>query len=119
MNFLPFLRMHLKNENPLMSTLITRIDSIEKDGKYSKEEVSNFIKNNVIGVASIFRRKLTQEVFEAIDKGESKDGYITLPEVDVYLKETYNVSLESIKNQKLVDACKYIEEMADRKNNLK
>lgn len=109
MNFLPFLKMHLKNENPLMSTLITRIDSVEKDGKYSKEEVSNFIKDNVIGLASIFRRKLTQEVFEAVDKGETKDGYITLAEVDAFLKETYNISLESIKDRKLIDACQYID----------
>lgn len=102
-----FLRQNLK-----INTILQNYDGNgvgEKDGKFSKEEVSVFIKESVIPLGTfIFGKKtLTNYMFKLMDT--NNDDYITQKEIDEYLQRDFKLKLDELRDKDVVTACRMLD----------
>lgn len=103
------------DENPTISEILTKYDyeNGKSDGLYSKREVSVFIEDSVVGFgrAILGKNKIAEWVFKAMN--ENKDEYISIQEIDSYLKKDFGITLDSFKPRKLQNACDILDKIME------
>ena len=102
-------------ENPTIDEILTKYDyeNGKSDGLYSKREVSVFVEDSVVGFgrAILGKNKIADWVFKAMD--ENADEYISIQEIDNYLKKDFGITLDSFKPRKLQNACDTLDKIME------
>ena len=100
-----FFKKNFLEKNYTINNVLSEYDK-NKDGKYSKNEVSIFIKDSIIGIGTFLfgKRGLTEKSFDWMDK--NKDNYITIDEIDSYLQKDFNgLKLNNLRDKDIREAC--------------
>ena len=108
---------HFRETNPTIISVLNKYDGNAygvRDEKYSKEEVTAFVKDSIFAVGKIAVGMVTKQVFKMMDF--DGDNYITKKEIDDFLNEKYEFSLKSIENKKSLEVCKMIDECDEKKS---
>ena len=115
MKYSAFFRKEFLRRNYSVQDILSRYDKEngKSDGKFTKAELRAFIDESVIsfGTFVLGKNYLTNSVFNLLDndKADKKDNYITLKELDYYLKEHAECDLEEMKPMTLQEACDFLD----------
>lgn len=115
MKYSAFFRKEFLRRNYSVQDILSRYDKEDgkSDGKFTKAELRAFIDESVISFGSFVLGKnyLTNSVFNLLDNdnADKKDNYITLKELDYYLKEHAECDLEEMKPMTIQEACDFLD----------
>ena len=113
MGFAKFLNTEFLTKNPKVSQVLSNYDSDvidKKDGKFSKKEVSIFIKDSARPIFTrVFGENfLTKLLFKEMNY--DKDDYISMEEIDTYLQKEFKLTLNDLIDKDTKTACKILDE---------
>lgn len=115
MKYSAFFRKEFLRRNYSVQDVLARYDKEDgkSDGKFTKAELRAFIDESVIsfGTFVLGKNYLTNSVFNLLDNdnADKKDNYITLKELDYYLKEHAECDLEEMKPMTIQEACDFLD----------
>lgn len=115
MKYSAFFRKEFLRRNYSVQDILSRYDKEDgkSDGKFTKAELRAFIDESVIsfGTFVLGKNYLTNSVFNLLDNdnADKKDNYITLKELDYYLKENAECDLEEMKPMTIQEACDFLD----------
>ncbi len=108
MEFAKFLKNEFLTQNPMVRQVLSKYDSDtldKKDGKFSKKEVSIFIKDaaNPFFTSFLGPKFLTKLLFKEMNT--DKDDYISMKEIDDYLQTEFKMTLNDLIDKDVQTAC--------------
>lgn len=122
MNFAIFLKNDFLAKNPTVKEFLAKNDNENgiADGKYSKNEVNKFIDEAIssFGIFLLGKKKISNIIFRDLDK-KNKDNHISLEEINIFLKESYNLTIDDIENKTIREACDIFERKTEEKKKQK
>ena len=122
MNFKTFLRNDFLAKNPTVKSFLSAHDNenVIADGKYSRDEINEFIEEALSPWSTILlgKKKISNIIFRDLDK-KDKDNYISIEEINIFLQDSYNLTLDDIQNKTITEACDIFERKTEEKKKQK
>ena len=111
MKFESFLKKSFLMKNYTINDVISIYDK-DKNGKYSKDEVRELIKESIFDLGIFLgggKSNLTEKMFKYIDK--NKDETITIDEINTYLQKDFKgLKLDDLRQKNVKEVCKILDE---------